>query len=143
MATHDHFSVQEKCEQRLGEALKALLETKHLYQYVAITLLEIINQMLPDNLQYGALRKHMFDVVRGRWCVRSGNEPQLPRVQVLTVLALGLGSIAEGARPWSYTYVYIRITTTHLFFLYTPVFAVQEGASPSWWKRNTLLPASD
>jgi hypothetical protein len=79
-ATYDHFAVIDKCGKTISDALKLLLEEKHLYQYVSVNSFSpIIDEMLPDTSEYGALRLEVFKAIAGRWyAVQETYDPQLP-----------------------------------------------------------------
>ena len=56
-----------------------LLETKHLYQYVRLSLRKTVDEILPDNSQYGPLRQSAFSIIEGRWyAVKPNQNPNLP-----------------------------------------------------------------
>jgi hypothetical protein len=79
-ATYDHSEVIAKCGKTISDALRLLLEEKHLYQYVSVTSFSpIIDEMLPNTSEYGALRREVFKAITGRWyAVQETYDSQLP-----------------------------------------------------------------
>lgn len=70
---------KQKCSEKVSEALKLLIETKHLYQYVSLSLRETAAENLPDNSQYNHLRADAFASIAGRWyAVKPNYNPNLP-----------------------------------------------------------------
>jgi hypothetical protein len=76
-------SWSEKCGEKISEALKLLLETKHLYQYVRLSLRETVAEIVPDNSQYSPIRQNAFASIEGRWyAVKPNSNPNMPPLGV-------------------------------------------------------------
>jgi len=99
MSIYDHVALKEECGKRISDALKELIETRHLYQYVLVELRKAVDEMLPNTSEYGILRRRIFEAITGIWLATPpGHNPQLPPPGIRTSTVESLVFRAPRAR---------------------------------------------